>query len=143
MSLETAYDPNNIFAKIIRGEMPKVTLYEDDETLAFMDVFPQSEGHALVIHKNAASVNILDLPAAALVSVTRTAQKIAQAVVKGLHPDGVRIVQFNGEAAGQTVFHTHVHIIPMWEGRALGQHGEGMAAPDALEATAEKIRHAL
>ncbi|MEO1040941.1 MAG: HIT family protein [Pseudomonadota bacterium] len=143
MSLDQTYDPNNIFAKIVRGEMPKVPVYEDEDTLAFMDVFPQSEGHTLVIHKSAAAINLLDLPPDALAKVIATTQKVAHAVVKALSPDGFRIVQFNGEAAGQTVYHTHMHIIPMWSDRALGRHAEGMAPVDELEATALKIRHAL
>ena len=143
MSLETTYDSDNIFAKIIRGDMPKVAVYEDETTLAFMDVFPQSEGHTLVIHKKAQAVNVLDLPPEALAEVIASTQKVAAAVVKALNPDGFRLVQFNGEAAGQTVYHTHMHIIPMWTDRALGRHAEGMAPADELEATAEKIRHAL
>lgn len=143
MSLEMVYDPANIFAKIVRGEMPKVAVYEDESTLAFMDVFPQSEGHTLVIHKRAEAVNFLDLPPEALAKVIATTQKVSRAVVKSLNPDGFRIVQFNGEAAGQTVYHTHMHIIPMWNGRALSRHAEGMAPADELEATAQKIRNAL
>ncbi|MEO1659231.1 MAG: HIT family protein [Pseudomonadota bacterium] len=143
MSLETTYDPDNIFAKIVRGEMPKVAVYEDETTLAFMDVFPQSEGHTLVIHKRAESTNLLDLPPEALAKVIATTQRVARAVVKALEPDGFRIVQFNGETAGQTVYHTHMHIIPMWTGRSLGRHGEGMAPTDELEATAAKIKNAL
>lgn len=143
MSLNETYDRENIFAKIIRGEMPSVKVYEDDDTLAFMDVFPQSEGHTLVIHKHAQAVNLLDLPPEALGQVMATAQKVAAAVVKALSPDGFRIVQFNGAPAGQTVYHTHVHIIPMWEGRALGRHGQGMAPTDELDATAARIHEAL
>ena len=143
MTLTAQYDDANIFAKILRGEMPKVPVYEDEKTLAFMDVFPQSEGHVLVISKHATSVNLLDMPVDALTEVMATAQKVAGGIVRGLSPDGFRIVQFNGSAAGQTVYHTHVHIIPVWEGRALGRHGADMAPADELEATAEKIRHAL
>lgn len=143
MSLNETYDRENIFAKIIRGEMPSVRVFEDENTLAFMDVFPQSEGHTLIIHKQAEAVNLLDLPPEALGQVMVTAQKVAAAVVKGLTPDGFRIVQFNGAPAGQTVYHTHVHVIPMWEGRPLGRHGEGMATADELEAIGTKIRNAL
>ncbi len=143
MSLNTTYDSENIFAKIIRGEMPKVAVYEDQETLAFMDVFPQSEGHVLVISKTAQAVNLSDLDPKALGHMMQTVQKVSGAVVKALAPDGFRIVQFNGEAAGQTVYHTHFHIIPVYDGQALGRHGEGMAHSDALEAIAEKIRYAL
>ncbi|NNU17178.1 HIT family protein [Parvularcula sp. ZS-1/3] len=143
MSLNLSYDDENVFAKIIRGEMPKVTVYEDDHTLAFMDVFPQSEGHVLVISKLSKSVNLCDLDEDEMCFTLRAAQKVARAVVKALAPDGFRLVQYNGEAAGQTVFHTHFHIIPVWEGRSLGRHGEGMASPEELEAVAERIRHAL
>ena len=143
MSLQTTYDSDNIFAKIIRGEMPKVAVYEDDTTLAFMDVFPQSEGHTLVISKTASSVNLLDMPADALADVMTSAQKVARAINNGLKPDGIRLVQFNGAPAGQTVFHTHVHLIPMWEDRPLGRHASDMAPVEELEATAEKIRHEL
>ena len=143
MSLQTTYDSDNIFAKIIRGEMPKVAVYEDDTTLAFMDVFPQSEGHTLVISKTASSVNLLDMPSDALADVMATAQKVARAINHGLKPDGIRLVQFNGAPAGQTVFHTHVHLIPMWEDRSLGRHASDMAPVEELEATAEKIRHEL
>ncbi|MEE4211612.1 MAG: HIT family protein [Parvularcula sp.] len=143
MSLTTSYDDQNVFAKIIRGDMPSVKVFEDEKTLAFMDVFPQTEGHVLVIHKTAKAVNLLDLPQDALSDVMATAQKVAGAVVKALRPDGFRLVQFNGEAAGQTVFHTHVHILPVWEGRSLARHTEGMADKSELEKTAEAIRHAL
>ena len=143
MTLSATYDDNNIFAKIVRGEMPKITVYEDAKTLAFMDVFPQTEGHVLVISKHAKAVNLLDLPADALAEMMATVQKVSGAVVRALSPDGFRIVQFNGAPAGQTVYHTHFHILPMWEGRTLGRHGEGMAPREQLEATAEKIRHAL
>lgn len=143
MSLENRYDTQNIFARIIRGEMPKVSVFEDDHVLAFMDVFPQSDGHVLVISKEAQSVNLVDLPADDLSRIMATVQKISRAVVAALAPDGFRIVQFNGEAAGQTVFHTHFHIIPVYQGRDLAPHGEGMAPADVLEATAEKIRNAL
>lgn len=143
MSLNLSYDDDNVFAKIIRGDMPKVTVYEDDHSLAFMDVFPQSEGHVLVISKLSKSVNLCDLDEDEMCFTLKTAQKIARAVVKALSPDGFRLVQFNGEAAGQTVFHTHFHIIPVWEDRPLGRHGEGMASPEELEAVAERLRHAL
>lgn len=143
MSLNKSYEDDNVFAKIIRGDMPKVTVFEDDHTLAFMDVFPQSEGHTLVISKLAKAVNLTDLDPDIMCRVMRTVQVVSQGVVKALNPDGFRIVQFNGEAAGQTVFHTHFHIIPVWEGQPLGRHGEGMADPKDLEDIAERIRNAL
>ena len=139
MSLHETYDPENIFAKIIKGEIPSAKVYEDDRHLAFMDAFPQSEGHTLVIAKDTQAVNLLDMPSDRLGELIVTTQKIADALVKALNPDGFRIVQFNGAPAGQSVYHLHFHIIPVWEGKALGQHGEGMADAGALQALAEKI----
>ena len=139
MSLHETYDPENIFAKIIKGEIPSAKVYEDDRHLAFMDAFPQSEGHTLVIAKDVSSVNLLDMPSDRLGELIVTTQKVADALVKALTPDGFRIVQFNGAPAGQSVYHLHFHIIPVWEGKALGQHGEGMADAGALQALAEKI----
>ncbi|MBT8471653.1 MAG: HIT family protein [Marinicaulis sp.] len=142
--LNAAYDCENIFAKIIRGEMPAVKIYEDDKILSFMDVFPQSDGHALVIHKTAQAVNLLDVEQGALSELTTAVQNIAGAIKTGLNPDGFRVVQFNGAPAGQTVFHLHFHIIPIYEGKSLGRHGDGAPADtDALEAMAAKIRAAL
>ncbi|MCA8902275.1 MAG: HIT family protein [Hyphomonas sp.] len=144
MTLHADYDPNNIFAKILRGEMPAVKVYEDDIALAFMDVFPQVEGHTLVIPKRAEARNFLDLPGDKLGSYMQRVQKVARAVEAGLKPDGVLVTQFNGAPAGQTIFHLHFHIIPRWEGVALGRHGEGgMAKPEDLEVIAAKIRAAL
>lgn len=144
MSLNTAYDSDNIFAKIIRGEIPSVKLHEDDDTLAFMDVFPQSEGHCLIIHKGATATNLFDIAPSDLATLTAAVQKVASAVRDGLKPDGVRIVQFNGAPAGQTVYHLHFHVIPVYEGRELGRHGAGEPAdPSHLETTAAKIRSAL
>jgi len=142
MSLHGSYAPDNIFAKIIAGEMPCVKLYEDDHILSFMDVFPQSEGHSLVIPK-APSRNFLETNAKDIGRLFGTTQRIAKAVDIALKPDGIRIAQFNGAPAGQTVFHTHVHIIPCYDGKALGAHGGGMADMDALNALAEKIKAAL
>ncbi|MEM8985262.1 MAG: HIT family protein [Pseudomonadota bacterium] len=144
MSLETAYNPDNIFGKIIRGEMTCTKIFEDENLLAFMDVFPQSDGHCLIVHKNAPTTNLLDIEPAALAELTAGLQKLARAVRTGLSPDGVRVAQFNGAPAGQTVFHLHFHVIPVYEGESLGAHAEGGPADsDALEATAAKIRAAL
>lgn len=144
MTLNAEYDSDNIFAKIIRGDMPCVKLFQTDEILAFMDVFPQSEGHCLVIHKKARATNLFDIDGAALSTLTSAVQKIAAAVKDGLHPDGVRIAQFNGAPAGQTVYHLHFHVIPVYEGKELGAHGAGGPADAAiLEPVAEKIRAAL
>lgn len=144
MSLSEPYDRENIFAKIIRGEMGCVKLYETDDILAFMDVFPQSKGHCLVVHKKAEATNLFDIDPAALADIVGAAQLVAKGVKAGLQPDGVRIVQFNGAPAGQTVFHLHFHIIPVFEGVSLGQHNAGgPATADVLEPVAAVIRAAL
>ena len=142
MSLHGNYDTDNIFAKILRGEMPCVKVYEDDNILSFMDVFPQSEGHTLVIPK-APSRNLLETNAKDIGRLFGAVQRITKAVETALKPDGITITQFNGAPAGQTVFHTHVHIIPRYDGIALGTHGGGMADMDELKALAEKISAAL
>ena len=144
MTLHAPYDPDNIFAKILRSEMPCVKVYEDDTALAFMDVFPQSEGHTLVVPKGVEARNLLDMPSDKLGPYVQTVQKVAQAVEAALTPDGLVVTQFNGAPAGQTVFHLHFHIIPRWEGKSLGRHGEGgMADTSELEKLAAKIRDKL
>ena len=112
------YDSNNIFAKILRGEIPAAKVYEDAQTLAFMDAMPQSEGHTLVIPKTQART-ILDIEPAALSNLIIVTQRIAKAVQAAFNPDGMRIIQFNEPAGGQTVFHIHFHIIPCYEGKEL------------------------
>lgn len=144
MSLHTPYDDDNIFAKIIRGEMECIKLYEDADILAFMDVFPQSEGHCLVVHKKARATNLFDVGSEELSAITCAVQKLAAAVKEGLAPDGIRIAQFNGSPAGQTVFHLHFHVIPVYEGAPLGQHASGgPATAEVLEPVAKKIRAKL
>jgi len=143
MSLDGAYDDGNIFAKIIRGEIPAVKIFEDDDVLAFMDAFPQSKGHSLVISKTSKARNILEMDAESLTRVTLATQKLARAVRAALNPDGVRISQFNGEASGQTVYHLHTHVIPIWSGTPLGRHGGGMASVDEMTAVAAQIRAEL
>jgi histidine triad (HIT) family protein len=138
----TAYDPANIFAKILRGEIPCHKVYEDQTTLAFMDVMPQAKGHVLVVPKNP-SRNIFDVAPADLNSVMATAQKLARAVKKAFDAGGVLIMQFNDAPAGQTVFHFHVHIIPRHEGVPLVQHGRQMADPAELSDHARRITAAL
>ncbi len=141
MTLHAEYDPDNIFAKILRGEMPNVTVFEDDVVLAFMDVFPQSEGHTLVIPKGVQARNFLDMPKPSLGAYMERVQYVTQAVEKALQPDGIVVTQFNGAPAGQTVFHLHFHIIPRWEGRSLSGHASGQMADIAyLEEIATKIR---
>ena len=136
------YDPNNIFAKILRGEIPCVKIYEDGKTLAFMDVMPESEGHVLVVPKEPA-LDVLDLSADGLAAMMATTQKIARAVDKALRPDGILLKQYNRAAAGQSIFHVHFHIVPRWEGVGLAPHGKVMVDAAVLEPIAAKIRSAL
>ena len=137
-----AYDTNNIFAKILRGEVPSVKVYEDDKTLAFMDVMPQADGHTLVIPKEPAE-NIFELSPEGAAAMVRTTQKVAKAVKKGLEAPGVMIFQLNGKPAGQSVFHVHFHIVPRSGGVDLKLHARGMESPEKLKAIAEKIKAAL
>jgi histidine triad (HIT) family protein len=140
MSLDGTYDHGNIFAKILRGEMPSARVYEDDHVFAFMDVFPQAKGHTLVIPKHSEARNLLDEDPAVLAGLIGGVQRVARAVRAALNPDGIVVTQFNGATAGQTVFHLHFHIIPRWEGVAVGRHAAGgMADPAELKALAEQI----
>ncbi len=125
MSLDGNYDDGNIFAKIIRGEAPAVKVYEDDAVLAFMDVFPQSPGHVLVISKTSKAHNLLDAEPETLAALIAVSQKLVRAQRAALNPDGVVVTQFNGAPAGQTIFHLHFHLIPRWENVPLGRHGAG------------------
>ncbi|MGV8937056.1 MAG: HIT family protein [Allorhizobium sp.] len=135
-----AYDPDNIFAKILMGEIPSVKLYEDADTLAFMDVMPQAPGHLLVIPKTG-SRNMLDADPVVLCKLIVVVQKLAVAAKKAFAADGVYIGQFNEPAAGQTVFHLHFHVIPRYDdGMGLKPHSGGMENIDVLKANAEKIR---
>ncbi|PZU85189.1 MAG: HIT family protein [Shinella sp.] len=137
-----AYDPNNIFAKILKGEIPSVKLYEDDDTLAFMDVMPQATGHLLVIPK-VGSRNILDADPAVLAKLIPVVQKLAVAAKEAFEADGVFVAQFNEPAAGQTVYHLHFHVIPRHEGVPLKPHSGKMEDIEVLKANAEKIKAAL
>ena len=137
-----AYDTNNIFAKILRGEVPSVKVYEDNQTLAFMDVMPQADGHTLVIPKEPAE-NIFELSPEAAAAMIRTTQKVAKAVKKALNAPGIMITQLNGRPAGQSVFHVHFHIIPRSGGIDFRLHARDAEQPDKLKAVAEKIRAAL
>jgi len=143
MSLTGTYDTDNIFAKILRGDMPCVKIHEDHDMLVFMDAFPQSAGHTLVVPK-APSRNLLDVAPKNIGRLFGTVQRMARAVNTALTPDGIVITQFNGAPAGQTVFHTHVHIIPRYDTADIKPHaGGGMADMAELEAIAVKIRAAL
>ncbi|MDP2733587.1 MAG: HIT family protein [Hoeflea sp.] len=137
-----SYDDSNVFARILRGELPAERLYEDDETLAIMDIMPRGPGHCLVIPK-AASRNILDVEAGSLAAVMATTQKMARAVIKAFDADGVTIQQFNEPAGGQVVFHLHVHVIPRFDGVAMKPHTGAMEDMGVIKANAEKIRAAL
>jgi histidine triad (HIT) family protein len=138
------YDPQNIFAKILRGDILCTRVFEDAVALAFLDIFPQSEGHTLVIPKKARATMLLDIDPGDLKELMTRVQLVARAVERALSPDGFRIVQFNGSASGQTVFHIHFHIIPTYANRPLGRHASGTAAdPAALAAIATKISAAL
>jgi histidine triad (HIT) family protein len=136
------YDESNIFAKILRGEIPCVKVYEDDQTLAFMDVMPQAEGHTLVIPKEKAE-NLLDLSPEGAAALIVTTQKVARAVKKALNVPGIYVMQLNGADAGQTVFHVHFHVIPRIGGVSLKPHAGGMADSKLLEAVAVRIRGAM
>ena len=137
-----AYDPNNIFAKILRGEIPCHKIYEDEDTLAFLDIMPRTEGHALVVTKEKAT-NLFDISPSGLAKLMEAVQKLAPKIKAATGADGVLIQQFNGAAAGQTVFHLHVHIVPRREGEPLKPHAGKMGDQAALAATAEKIRKKL
>ena len=138
----TPYDPDNIFARILRGEIPCHAVYEDEHTLAFMDVMPQSEGHTLVIPKTP-SRNIFDADPTTFMWLMPTVQKIAKAAKKAFHANGVRIVQFNEPGAGQTVFHLHFHVIPTYDGVELELHARKHEDGGHLAHNAEMIRETL
>ncbi|MFK7235058.1 HIT family protein [Acinetobacter baumannii] len=136
-----AYDDQNIFAKILRGELPAIKLYEDDQVLAFMDIMPQADGHALVIPKTPA-VTLLDLPPEAAAYTIQIVQKIAKAMETALNLDGIVLMQLSGAAAGQTVPHVHFHLIPT-NVHQLGKHAAQLGDQDKIKALAEKIKAAL
>jgi histidine triad (HIT) family protein len=137
-----SYDPNNIFAKILRGELPAEKVYEDDKALAFLDIMPRAPGHTLVIPK-ASARNILDVEPDDLAHVMIVAQRIARAVKTAFAADGVTVQQFNEPAGGQVVFHLHVHVIPRQDGVAMKPPASFKERPEILAAHAEKIRAAL
>ncbi|HWJ75951.1 MAG TPA: HIT family protein [Kaistia sp.] len=138
----SAYDDSNIFAKILRGEIPSTKVYEDADTFAFMDVMPQSPGHLLVVPK-AASRNLLDAAPETLATLFPVVQKLARAAKEAFAADGIQIAQFNEAPAGQTVFHLHVHVIPRYDGIPLKPHGGAMEKPDILADQAAKLRAAI
>jgi histidine triad (HIT) family protein len=135
MSLDGAYDADNIFAKVVRGEAPACKVFEDGEVVAFMDLFPQSRGHVLVISKTSQARNILDVAPDDLCTLMRVVQRVAKAVRAALTPDGIIVTQFNGAPAGQSVFHLHVHVIPRWQNAPMVGHG-GARMADTVELAA-------
>jgi histidine triad (HIT) family protein len=137
-----AYDPNNIFAKILRGELPCYKIYEDDRTFVFLDIMPRAPGHTLVLPK-APARNILDVPADDLAHVIKVAQKVAQAAIKAFDADGVTVQQFNESAGGQVVFHLHVHVIPRKDGVAMKPPASEKEKPEVLAEHAKKLSAAL
>ena len=136
------YDPSNIFARVLRGEIPAFRVFENAHALAFMDIMPRADGHVLVIPK-APCRNVFDAPADALKAVALTTQKLARAVKAAFSAEGVTIQQFNEAAGGQVVFHLHVHVMPRFEGVALRPHTGAMEKNEVLASNAEKIREAL
>jgi histidine triad (HIT) family protein len=138
----TTYDPNNIFARILRGELPSHRVFENEHCLAFMDIMPRSPGHTLVIPRSPART-ILDIEPAALSALAMTVQTVARAVKTAMVADGLTIQQFNESAGGQVVFHLHFHIIPRWEGKMMAPHGAGMAPAEQLMLHAEQIKAVL
>jgi histidine triad (HIT) family protein len=143
MGLDGDYDRDNIFARILRGELPAAKVYEDGVALAFLDLYPQSQGHTLVLPKVSAR-NLFDIEPEALQDLIVRVQKVARAVRTVLAPDGVTVMQYNGAAGGQSVFHLHFHIIPRWEGASMKGHGQAGKADNAeLAALAQEIAAAI
>ena len=136
-----AYDDQNIFARILRGELPAIKIYEDDQVLAFMDIMPQADGHALVIPKTPA-ITLLDLPADAAAYTIQVVQKIAKAIETALDAKGIVLMQLSGVAAGQTVPHVHFHLIPS-SVHELGRHAAKMGDQEKIKALDEKIKAVL
>ncbi len=136
-----AYDDQNIFARIIRGELPAIKVYEDEQVLAFMDIMPQADGHTLVIPKTPA-VTLLDLPVDAAAYTIQIVQKVAQAMEKALEVEGIVLMQLSGKSAGQTVPHVHFHLIPS-SVHELGKHAAQMGDQDKIQQLAEKIKAAF
>lgn len=128
MSLRGTYDDNNLFAKILRGEIPAVKVYEDEHVLAFMDIYPQTRGHVLVVPKGVRARNFLELPASRVAPLMERVHRLTIAAEKALKPDGITVTQFNGADAGQTIFHLHFHIIPRYTGQRLAGHSHGKQA---------------
>jgi histidine triad (HIT) family protein len=140
--LTPTYDPDNIFAKILRGEAPCVKVYEDELALAFMDVMPRADGHTLVVPKVPAR-NLIDIDPQDLGRFMPAVQKVGRAVMAGMKADGLTLQQFNETAGGQLVFHLHFHLLPRWSGVALRPPGGPFQSAEALKPHADKIIAAL
>ena len=139
MSLAGTYDSGNIFARILTGEAEVATIWDDDQVLAFMDGFPQSSGHALVIPK-AAARNLIDIKTEDLLPLITAVQRLTRAIARALEPDGISVLQFNGAVGGQTVFHLHFHVIPRWQEHAMRPHAQGIRADSSeLRSLAKRI----
>src|ERR1700753_3242086 len=136
------YDSNNIFARILRGELPKIAVYEDEHTLAFMDIMPAVEGHTLVIPKEP-GITLFDISPEAAAATIRATQKVAAAVKRALDAPGIMLVQLNGADAGQSIPHVHFHVLPRADGLDLKLHGRVMVKPEILQPIADRIRAAL
>jgi histidine triad (HIT) family protein len=143
MSIYGTYDPDNIFARVIRGELPCHKVYENEDVLAFLDLFPQSRGHTLVIPKKEQARNLLELDDAAIGPLFRAVKTVMKAVIAEVEPDGVQVHQFNGGEGSQSVFHIHVHIVPRWPGQPLGMHGQTRGDDAQLAALAARLRARL
>lgn len=140
MSLHGEYDPNNIFARILRDELPSVRVFEDEHAVALMDVFPQSPGHVLIIPRQSRARNILEIEPQALAHLIEVSRRVAIGVNAALSPEGISVFQYNGDAGGQTIFHLHFHVVPRWADRPLKGHGHApMADAEELRALADKI----
>ena len=137
-----AYDTNNVFAQILEGKMPAHKVFENDHTLAFLDIMPASVGHTLIIPK-AAAQNIFELEHAPGAAVFKTTKKVARGIQASLMPTGLIVTQLNGTDAGQTVFHYHMHIIPVYKKMPLRLHGKDTADTEALAKTAKIIKQAV
>jgi len=137
-----AYDPNNIFAKILRGELPCFKVYEDDKAFAFLDIMPRAPGHTLILPK-APARNLLDIAPDDLAHVARVAQKVAKAAMTAFGADGITVRQFNEGAGGQVVFHLHVHVIPRKAGVTMKPPASEKEKPEVLAEHAKKLAAAL
>jgi len=140
MSLHGTYDDDNVFARILRGELPCHRIYEDEDVLAFLDAFPQAQGHTLIVPKRLRARNLLELPEAAVAPLFLCAKRLMAVLIAELEPVGVQMLQFNGGDGGQSVFHVHVHLVPRWAGQPLGLHGQVAGDPQQLAEVATRLR---